>query len=214
MMNVKRNVAVIFVNPIEFHGRHMPLKTDHEISQALFARIKLDPQVQKLGLQFQEIETIHRGCDPARGQGSERTSVAELTALLISASKKALEIKPLMVVFMTFHGSPTHAYAIAQAETWVKSHGVMAYNPFNLALEKLRDYDPSWALPLGEHVSDPVIREKWVARLPSDFHGGLFETSVLLALNASVVKASELASLPDCPERRPGLVAEFFIRFF
>lgn len=199
-------IAVIYVNPIEYHGRHMPLKTDYWISHGMNERIRTEALKRRPDLVFEVMETIDQGCDPAPGPGTEYTSFSVLVERVTEATRRALERKPAMVLYQTFHGAPRHAAAIEKAAEFARAHGVPAYNPFNIALDKLCGYDPSWAKPISHWITDETIREKWVAKLPTDFHGGLFETSVLLAVHPETVRQEEIPSLPDCPDRNPNWV--------
>jgi creatinine amidohydrolase len=206
-------LALIYVNPVEYHGPHLPLQTDFEISkglgQALLERMR--PHFPQLEITH-SIE-IHRGCDPAHGPGSEFTKLNDLQAIVVKESKKILEgAKPDLVIFLTFHGAPTHAAAIEAGVRFFAKQGVKVYNPFNQILKKLRDYDPTLADPMLPLIPDEAFRQHYRQHLPADFHGGLFETSVLLHLNAEAVKPLH-KNLPDCEDRKISLGWKFLIGF-
>ncbi len=205
-MSSKNLIAVIFVNPIEYHGRHMPLKTDYWISHGMEDRIRREALKRRPELVFEVVETIDQGCDAAPGPGTEQTRFPVLVERIRAATERALLKKPAMILFQTFHGAPRHAAAIEEGAKLARSQGVPAYNPFNIALNKLCAYDPSWARPIAHWIPDEIIREKWISKLPTDFHGGLFETSVLLAVHPETVRQEEIPGLPDCPERNPNWI--------
>jgi creatinine amidohydrolase len=207
-------VAVIYVNPIEYHGPHLPLKTDYEISNGL--KRELLPRLQKKFPQIDVVRTveIHRGCDPAHGPGTEFTSMKELKKIVIDACTTLLkEFRPDFVLFMTFHGAPKHAAAVQAGVDYFTKENVPAYNPFNLVLKRLRDYEPSFAEPMLPLISDPSFRAHYRDHVPQDFHGGLFESSVLMSLHPTLVKSLH-QELPDCEERKLSRGLKLIVGFF
>ena len=204
---MKTLIPVIFVNPVEFHGPHLPLSTDYDISLGLFrdmekALTKTHPEIQ-----FLLRPPIQKGCNPATGPGSERTNMAVLSDMLRKECENILdemkEYLPRHVLFMTFHGAPRHAAAIESAIEFLRTKNIQAYNPFNLSLIKLRDYNPEWVKPLLHLIPDEAYREHWLHHLPEDFHGGTFESSLVLYYAPDKVK--DYKNVPDCPDRSPGL---------
>jgi creatinine amidohydrolase len=198
-------VAVIYVNPIEYHGPHLPLTTDFEISRGIFNRLLPRLQAAEPNLQVIHSREIHRGCDPAHGPGTESTSMKDLKKIVIETTDSILrELKPDVVLFMTFHGAPTHSAAIEAGVRYVESSGIKAYNPFNLVLKRMRDYDPEWVKPAASFIEEEAFRKKFLDTLPQDFHGGLFETSALMCLSPDSVKVNH-RDLPDCEDRKIGI---------
>jgi creatinine amidohydrolase len=200
-------VDVLFVNPIEYHGPHLPLTTDYEISLGLFREMKKRLSITHPSISWGEPKIIQKGCNPAPGPGSERTSLEDLNSDVIRVCDEflAAEKKPDFVLFMTFHGAPRHAAAIERGIRYLRDKGIKSFNPFNLALLKLRDYEPSWVKPFIHLIEDKVYAEKWMRRLPEDFHGGTFETS-LIQLFAPEKIGVDPKTVPDCPDRKPGLL--------
>ena len=200
--------AVVFTNPIEFHGTHLPLTTDYEISRGMLAGLL--PRIFASYPRFRIVseKIVHRGAAPAPGPGSESTpwkSLAEeLTAVATEIADAPESERANLVLFMTFHGAPRHAAAIERASRTLRKRGIRAYNPFNLTLLKLRDYDPAWVEPFAHLIQDESYRAGWVKNLPRDFHGGTFETSMVLV--HAPEKVGDHGSQPDCAERSPGFL--------
>lgn len=199
-MHSSPRVALIYVNPIEYHGPHLPLTTDYDISRGLWERLRGELARGGIEPQVTSLHEIHRGCDPVRGPGSEQTTLAELERLVLAASRTAEQEHPDLVLFLTFHGAPKHAAAIEAGIAYLDSRGIRAYNPFNFVMRRLRDYDPSWAEGVAPLIPDRYYREYWLEHAPMDFHGGLQETSILLALNPERV-STDWQRTPDCPDR-------------
>jgi creatinine amidohydrolase len=198
-------LAVIYVNPIEYHGPHLPLKTDYEISRGLTASLLAKIQTRAPEAHIAHTIEIHEGCDPAAGPGSIYTSLNDLKQKIRAASEEILKTtKPHLVLFMTFHGAPKHAAAIESGVKYFEAQGIPVLNPFNFVLRRFRDYEPSMAAPIAKFIPDEAFAKHYVHHVPDDFHGGLFESSVLMRLNPEVVKALH-KDLPDCEDRKLAL---------
>jgi creatinine amidohydrolase len=200
LMLTPARIALIYVNPVEYHGPHLPLSTDFDISRGLWERLQPALAVRGTPTQVASLREIHRGCDPARGPGTENTTLDELKRQVLTAARSAAQERPDLVLFLTFHGAPKHAAAIEAGITYLRTQNVRAYNPFNHVLQRHRDYDPSWMESVAPLITEPYFRERWLETVPTDFHGGLFETSVLLALNPDKV-SPDWKKAPDCPDR-------------
>ena len=192
-------VAVCYVNPIEFHGTHLTLRNDYEISRGLTERLIGRLQKRIPNIEVSSVHDIQKGCDAAKGPGTEQTSLSELRQTILTTCEEIERSRPDFVLFMTFHGSPKHARAIQSGVSYFKRRGIPAYNPFNLMLKMVRDYHPSVADGVALLIPDRHFAEEWQKRMPEDFHGGLFETSVMLACDPTKVDPN-YKNQPDCPQ--------------
>ena len=193
-------IAVCYVNPIEFHGTHLTLKNDYEISRGLTERFIRRLQEKNPKIEVSSVFDVPKGCDPAKGPGTEFTTLRELKSAVLQKCEEIEQTKPDFVLFMTFHGSPKHARGIQAGVKYFKRLGIPAYNPFNLVMKKVRDYDPSMVDGITKTMPDQEFAKKWQVRLQEDFHGGLFETSIMLALDPTKVDP-KYKTQPDCPDR-------------
>ena len=192
----------VFLNPVEFHGPHLPLNTDYLISWNLAQR--LHERIHTALAAGSEVlvgDVIQLGVDPAPGPGSQHTPRRELTRILLRSLKGLVKLGVQRVVFMTFHGSPGQAAVIEKGIRWLRSQGVPSLNPFNLVLQQLIEYDPRRFDSVFALISEPRAREKWRAQMGHDFHGGMLETSFLLDLAPEHV-APSYQELPDAPDLR------------
>lgn len=190
----KFHIQTIFINPVEYHGPHLPLSTDFDISTGLLSLFKKKCE-QSLSTSFdlhfnEEPLFIHKGCAPAHGPGSESISLTDLSAEIIRVCNDLISNKSPVdcVLFMTAHGAPAHAFAIEEAIQFLKQKNIIAYNPFNIILTKMRDYHPSLVQSFSHHIEDSEYRKYWEQYLPEDFHGGTIETALMLFFNPEKVK--------------------------
>jgi creatinine amidohydrolase len=112
------------------------------------------------------------------------------------------------VILMTFHGAPLHNLALEAGVRCLQKRGVQALAPLHLILRTLLDFipddsgeKPAWwdqVAPAYVDIEDPVEREAMIRGMALDFHGGYFETSVLLHYGPEHV-SRELAKIPPCP---------------
>ncbi len=200
MMVLKdKKVAVIFVNPIEYHGPHLTLKNDYYISMGLFDGFR--QKITEKGSSFTfQIYEIHQGSSPAPGKESIHTPLAEMRKIILKTCEKVKSEETDFVLWMTFHGAPSHAAAIESGVRYFQNKKIPTYNPFNLVMQRFRDYQPEWVRPFVNFIPDKTYGEKWINELPKDFHAGLVETSIMMALDPSKVLPI-YRSLPDCPGR-------------
>ena len=207
-------LTVIYVNPVEYHGPHLPLTTDYEISRGLTGALLARLKIKNPAIEITRSIEIHEGCEPAPGPGSVSTSLKDLKQKIKTQCKTLLITEqPDLVLFMTFHGAPKHAAAIQSGVEFFETQGIRVLNPFNFTITRLRDYEPVLAEPVAQFIPDASFALHFIEHLPEDFHGGLFETSVLMKLNPDSVKANH-RDLPDCEDRVLSPFWKLAIAFF
>jgi creatinine amidohydrolase len=186
------------VNPIEYHGPHLSLLNDHLISIGLAADLQ-----QRLGRgPLLVAPDLDVGFDPTPGPGTIVTSFPEVKARVLAACTQLADAGAQRVVLMTFHGSPLHALAIEAGVELLRSRGVKALSPLNLLLQQLLSFDAGGDDALKkafETIPDPVARERAWRGLPTDFHGGFFETSVVMHYAPDSVRPN-FRAMPPCPD--------------
>jgi creatinine amidohydrolase len=209
--------AYLFVNPIEYHGPHLSLRNDFEISRGLANDLHAGlVRAHPAWGDFPMIAArdLDVGVEPAPGPGSIAWSYRDVRAKVDAACDELAELGARRVLLMTFHGSPLHAHALASGARRLRARGVHAMNPLNLVMREMMNAD---AAPLAEafaHVQDPAERAEMARGLGTDFHAGFGETSLALHYAPSTVDAL-YTRLPPCPpfaSTAPGRVARLLAR--
>ncbi|MGZ3697162.1 MAG: creatininase family protein [Bdellovibrionota bacterium] len=192
----------VLVNPVEYHGPHLPLSCDAILSEGLMG--DLHAKLHERGWEWPLLvfPPLHLGSDPAPGGGTVAWSYLSTKRAVLRTCRGLKSIGARRVVFMTFHGSPFHGLAIDAGVRWLKQNGIEACSPFNVVMKEMLDYEPSNFLPAVAHLEDPQEREFIIQNLFKDFHGGFFETSLMLNYHPDWV-APNYTELPSCPEIRP-----------
>lgn len=191
------------VNPVEYHGPHLPLHNDRLVSTALI-RLLHSELYQDKDLPLLLGADLEVGVEPCPGPGSRHTSYRVVRDLVIDAGRRLADLGVRKVVLVTFHGAPLHNLALEAAVRDLRKIGVRAVAPFHVVLRQQLDLDPTRFEPAFAHL-DEEARNEARAELKWDFHAGFFETSVVMHLDPEAV--SPIArSLPPCPPipRDPG----------
>ena len=199
-----RSGATVYlgVNPVEYHGPHLSLHTDHLISAALARDLaaRLDPDRPLLWAGELEV-----GVEPVPGAGTRHTPYPAARELVLEACRALAELGAERVVVTTFHGSPLHNLAIEAGIRALRASGVRAISPFNLVLRQMLMLDnPTPFAPALAHIADPAERAAMLADLRFDFHAGFFENLGRAALRArlGLARAPRAAALPAGRARR------------
>ncbi|RIL04646.1 MAG: hypothetical protein DCC71_13295 [Proteobacteria bacterium] len=178
---IDRESAVVFVtcSPLEVHGPHLPLGADALEGEGLAERTLRFLPERHAGRTFLKLPFVYAATDGVPQPGTiafrPSTTIAVLTDL--GRSLAAQGFRNVMV--SNFHGSPRHFLAIETAcERVSKQAGIRMVSIFSLMLSRLnRDGGSELGEVLG-HI--PGVAK---ADLDGDTHGGLVETSQLLALH-------------------------------
>lgn len=189
------------VNPVEYHGPHLPLHTDALISEGLARDLHAALSVHHPEWPLLMATNLEAGVDPAPGPGSRAVPYGTTKQLVVRSCRALAELGAQRVVLMTFHGSPLHNLALEAGIRALKKLGVPAISPFNLVLASLLRVDPALAAKAAgtvAHLERPADRERLAANLDRDFHAGFFETSLVLHYQPDSVSPSH-KNLPPCP---------------
>ncbi|MDA8793351.1 creatininase family protein [Bacteriovoracaceae bacterium] len=213
---LKRNISessilVVYVNPIEYHGEHLPLTTDLLISRGIK---NLFPK--ELRENFIDWPPIHLGVGPTGGPGSCETSYLELKRVLLKLSKTIIRLKVKRVLVMTFHGAPLHILAIEEFVKVLRKNKVKAINPFILMLQKLTYFNPEEFNEIHKYVpmENEKERNKLIKNIKFDFHGGMIEAGLVQYFNPELIQKplNEVPSIPELNLNNWIKVLENFIR--
>jgi creatinine amidohydrolase len=177
-----RTVVVLTCSPIEVHGPHLPLGADALEGEGLAERMLRFLPERHRNRTFLKLPFLYAAADvvPQRGSlfFSPSTTITVLTDL-----GNTLAAQGFRDVFVSnFHGGPRHFLAIERACRRVNErHGTRMVSIFSLLIRRLTEGTSNLDEVLGDL---PGLRR---ADLEGDTHGGIIETSQLLALHGDWV---------------------------
>jgi len=177
---IDRREAVVMVtcSPLEVHGPHLPLGADALEGEGLAERVlRFLPEPHR-SRTFLKLPFVYAACDgvPQPGTVAFRPSTTIAVLEDLGRSLAAQGFRDVLV--SNFHGSPRHFLAIETACDRVsRERGIRMVSVFSMMLSRLNDGSSELGDVLG-HL--PGVDK---AVLEGDTHGGLIETSQLLALH-------------------------------
>lgn len=178
-----RCVVLVTCSPLEVHGPHLPFGADLLEGQGLMLRtLEFLPERYR-GLTFLQLPFIYAATDTLPHPGSLFFRPSTTTAVLedLGNSLAAQGFKTVLV--SNFHGSPRHFLAIERACANVsRARSIRMVCIFSVLLTRLTGGSSELYEVLG---SLPGVNK---ADLVGDTHGGLVETSQLLALHPEWVE--------------------------
>jgi len=195
----------VFVNPVEYHGPHLPLHNDHLVSVGL-ARALHERLARRHAWEFIVASELEVGVEPTIGVGSRHAPFDVARAVIREACRALAELGAQRVILHTFHGTPLHNVAIEAGVGLLREANVRVLAPFNAVLRELLEVDASIYADAFAHIEDPSERAEMMGALHLDFHGGFFETSMTMHFAPASVSPRHL-DLPPCPSIRPHVVA-------
>jgi creatinine amidohydrolase len=177
---IDRSQAVVLLtcSPIEVHGPHLPMGADALEADGLAERMLRFLPERHRERTFLRLPFIYAATDTVPQPGSlyfqPSTTVTVLTDLARTLSAQGFE----HVMVSNFHGGPRHFLAIEKAcEKANRRYGLRMASLFSLLIRRLTDGTSN----LDDVLADiPGIQRH---DLQGDTHGGLIETSQLLALH-------------------------------
>ncbi len=193
----------VLVNPLEYHGPHLPRDTDAAIARGLAREVHASLADDHRGAPLILGDEIAMGVEPTPGEGTVACQHRDVTKAVIAACKSAASRGAQRIVLMTFHGHPLHNDALWAGVRWCRKNGIAAAAPLNVLLHEMLalSRDPAACAkrfaPLRDMLSDHAERDAVIGELPRDFHAGFFETSMMLRYEPTRVDAI-YRELPPC----------------
>jgi creatinine amidohydrolase len=184
---IDRAEAVVLVtcSPLEVHGPHLPLGADALEGEALVERMLRFLPEHHRGRTFLKLPFIYASTDTVPQPGSLYFQPATTMKVLEDLGRTLAAQGFRHVMVSNFHGGPRHFLAIEQACHRVnRRHGIRMVSFFSLMISRLTEGTSNLDDVLG---SIPGVHKP---DLLGDTHGGLVETSQLLALHPGWVDPS------------------------
>lgn len=192
----QRAVVLVTCSPLEVHGPHLPLGADALEGEGLAERmLRFLPETHR-DRTFLKLPFIYAASDPVPQPGSIGFRVSTIVAMLEDLGRSLAAQGFRHVVVSNFHGSPRHFLAIETACDRVsKECGIQMAGLFSLMLTRLEVEGSELGHVLG-HLPGVSPED-----FSSDTHGGLVETSQLLALHPELIDPE----YKDLPRRDVGM---------
>src|SRR5260370_37005528 len=186
------------VKPGESQGPHLSLDNDGLVSRGLARDIHAVLAQSEGDWPCLVTSDLEVGVDPCPGPGTRATPFRQVRSLVLEACRRLVELGAQRVVLVTFHGGPLHNLALDAGVRWLTAHGVRALAPLNLLLRAMLDIRAENYADVYATIPDGAERAAAMAEAPTDFHAGLFETSLSLHYAPDSVDPN-YTRLPPCP---------------
>src|SRR5260370_32544971 len=168
------------VTPVACRGPHVSLHNAGLISRGLARDIHTVLTQWEGDWPCLVASDMEVGVEPCPGPGTRATSFRQVRSLVLEACRRLVELGAQRVVLVTFHGAPLHSLALDAGVRWLTAHGVRALAPLNLLLRAMLDIRAEDYADVYATIPDGAERAAAMAEAPTDFHAGLFETSLSL----------------------------------
>lgn len=200
----EKSVVFLSVGPLEQHGPHMPLGTD-----ALSARFFSEKIVKRLSgsrpdWNFILFPTIFAGCDTLTYTGTIEVRPVTLRALLLDCCKQLAKDGFRTIIAVGAHGGPRHMVVLEEVAAkmrWRYRTRMISASARILYQVLQGDFGEKIAAQMQKTGTLMTADER--AALKGDYHGGLLETSLMLAADPSLVK-------PEYKTLQPAIVESYW----
>jgi creatinine amidohydrolase len=173
-----RAVVLVTCSPMEVHGPHLPLGADVLEGEGLAQRMLRFLPDRHCDRVFLELPMIYAATDTVPQPGSLYFQASTTITVLADLGRTLAAQGFRHVMVSNFHGGPRHFLAIEKAcEKANRRYGLKMASLFSLLIARLTQGTSN----LDDVLADIPGVEK--ADLVGDTHGGLIETSQLLALH-------------------------------
>ena len=186
----ERAVVLVTCSPLEVHGPHLPMGADALEGEGLVERMLRFLPERHSDRVFLKLPFIYAASDTVPQPGSLFFKPATTVTVLEDLGNTLARQGFRHVMVSNFHGGPRHFLAIEKACVRVnRRHAIRMVSVFSLLISRLTRGTSS----LDDVLADIPGVER--ADLAGDTHGGLVETSQLLALHGDWIDP-DYKSLP------------------
>jgi creatinine amidohydrolase len=173
-----RTVVLVTCSPLEVHGPHLPLGADALEGEGLAARMLRFLPERHRERTFLKLPFVYAASDPVPQPGSLAFRPSTTIAVIEDLGRSLAAQGFRDVLVSNFHGSPRHFLSIEVAcDRVARERGIRMLCLFSALLTRLN----GGGSELGDVLGHLDGVEK--ADFEGDTHGGLVETSQLLALH-------------------------------
>jgi creatinine amidohydrolase len=182
--------VIVTCSPLEVHGPHLPLGADVLEGEGLALRaLRFLPEPHR-SRTFLQLPCVYAACDGVPQPGTLAFRASTTIRVLEDLGRSLAQQGFRDVLVSNFHGSPRHFLAIEVAcDRVTRGCGIRMVPVFSMMVSRLNGGGSELGEVLG-HL--PGVRKEDFA---GDTHGGLVETSQLLALHPELIDP-EYKALP------------------
>lgn len=187
----EKTVMFIPTGPLEQHGPHLPLGTD-PLSAAFFSE-KLAERMAtaKTDWNFVLFPPLFAGSDTLTYTGTIEVRPAILRALLLDCCKHLAKDGFKNIVLFGTHGGPRHMVVLEEVASKVRwRYKARAISASGRMLYDILQGEFIQKIASRLEKSGQPLSPDELKGLEQDYHGGLLETSVMLAARPELVKES------------------------
>ena len=175
-----RTVLILPVGAIEAHGPHLPLGSDIIIAQAMARAGAVRMEAQGLRAAILPVLPFTAATFGAGFAGTLSVQGSTVTGLIVDLARELTRHGFAGLAVANAHLDPAHLDAIAKAESRAREEGL---------------------IPV---ICPDVSKKPWALRLTEEFksgacHAGRYESSIVLAVRADLVRESIRRDLPPNP---------------
>ncbi len=178
--NSSRRIALLPLGATEQHGPHLPLETDAIIAGAIAARAA-DALGDELDIELLPVEEVGYSIEHGDARGTKTLSFEEATARWIGIGEEVHRRGIEKFVMLNAHGGNSPLMTVVATELRVRR------NMLAVATSWTRFGYPEDVVSAHERAFG--------------IHGGLIETSVMLALRPELVDMGKARDFPSAQER-------------
>ncbi len=205
--------VIAYFNPVEYHGPHLPLDTDTILSQGVIAETWEKLRAEGGDWPILVYSNLRIGCGAVPTNGTVHHRYADVKRMILDTCHGIRALGAKRAILATFHGEPHHNMAIDDGVNLLRSWGIASFAPMNVVMTESVELELETYAPIFATIDDEDLRKRCRDGFPADFHGGFFETSLMLHWRPEAV-AANWTEVPPCPPigTSPSFVAA--ARFF
>jgi creatinine amidohydrolase len=175
-----RTIAILPVGAIEAHGPHLPIGTDGIIARAMAREGAERIEARGHGALILPPLSYTPATFAAGFMGTISIGGETLSSLLVDLARELKREGFLALAIANAHLDPAHLGAIAEAERRAREEGLLAV------------------------ICPDITKKPWALRLTEEFqsgacHAGRYESSIVLAERADLVREPIRGALPPNP---------------
>ncbi len=185
----EKTCVFLCVSPLEQHGPHLPMGVDVFIAQFFSERILSKLSGKNPDWNFLVLPTFCSGTDVLEHTGSMSVKPATLRAFLYDHCKQLARDGFRTIIAVSGHGGPRHLVVLEElSEKMGWRHKTRMISASSHLIVEVLKGDFADKIEAQMEKNGQKLSQEEKVSLKTDLHGGLFETSLLLAFNKEHVR--------------------------
>ncbi len=197
-----RTVVMLTVSPLEQHGPHLPYGTD-PIQATMIGELlveRLHPKFPEWNWLF--LPPISLGCDTMINQGSIEIKPITLRAVVYDHLQQLAKDGFKNVIALNAHAGPRHVVILEELAAKVRwRHRMRMISASSRIIVEVLKGNFVERIDKKLQLLEQKLSDEERKGLKHDYHGGMLETSMMLALRPDLVKPMYRELRPEIVER-------------